>query len=706
MTEVNKYDILYLLDRIMESELTKTTEPPNLFYQSRTKRQLLAMAVFFTLYILTAFISHSLFYQDQGFPILSAPASVALAGVVLFGYQIWPAIALASLMSGVLFASPPVLVLIVTIGNLLQVFFGAYILRRLHFNSTMIRLRDILALAGVAIFTTAIGPATSIIAHSFLGITLQQSIGFIWLGGIMSTLIITPLIIRWIAYPQLKRIKRNLLESLIVFVLLIASDFLLSWTPQTTFFGFEIAFVPLAILLWIALRSGMARMTLGLFLNSVILLTGPFWGLERLSGALLSARMINIELYLIAFAIPFLIIAAISEERDSALRSAKSNVKDLEVALNRISGEDKKKNDFIAVLSHELRNPLAPIVNYLEIMKIEGVGDSKYKDAVEGIDHQVKNIKRLLEDLLDISRITKGKFELKKENVNVPALLKRAVAAANIFVDERKHELILDVPTSPVYVCADAVRIEQALVNLIGNAAKYTGPGGKIWVSCRTENEYVVISVRDTGVGISKEALPHVFTMFNQEDNSITRTHGGLGIGLAIVKLLVEMHDGTVQAKSDGMNKGSEFTMRIPQYFSEHEGVSNPDCTTPLSEIKPAGSGQKILIVDDNADMIRTLSKLLTLLGHTVLSAREGLSAIKQAHEHKPDAIMLDLGIPGMSGFDIARVLRKELVAPVKLVAVSGYGQAEDKIKAFNAGFDHHLTKPVSKLDIENVLAL
>ena len=689
----------------MDSDQSNIAEPPNLLHKSRQRRQFVAMGVFFLLYILTALVSHSLFYVDQGFPVfLFAPVSVALAGFVLFGYRLWPAIALASFVSGLYFAAPLPLIIIATAGNLLQAFSGAYILRRSHFNSTMIRLRDVLALIGVAVFTTAIGPSSTVLAHALMGMPTERSIGFIWLGEMLSTLIITPLIIRWIAYPQLLRIKVNLLESLIIFISLVFTDFIVSWIPQTTFLGLEIAFLPLAILLWIALRSGMARMTLALFLTSVILLTGPFWGFDRLIGGPLSERMVNIELYLLAFAIPFFIIAAISEERDSALRSAKSNVIDLESALRCISGEDQKKNDFIAILSHELRNPLAPIVNYLEIMKIEGVMETKYKDAVEGVDHQVKNIKRLLEDLLDISRITKGKFELKKENVDVSALLRNAVATANTVVDERKHQLLLDVPTSPVHVYADAVRIEQALVNLIGNAAKYTGPGGKIWVNCKTENETVIISVRDTGVGISKEALPHVFTMFNQEDNSITRRHGGLGIGLAIVKLLVEMLDGCVEAKSEGMNKGSEFTIRLPQYFGEREVMQTLTCEN--GGVMKASSGKKILIIDDNPDMVRTLGKLLTLLGHTVISAQEGLSAIKKAHEHQPDTVLLDLGIPGMSGFDIARVLRKEMVSPVKLVAVSGYGQAEDKIKAFNAGFDHHLTKPVSKIDIEKVLAI
>ena len=691
----------------MDSAEQSTTEPPNYFYVSRTRRQFIAMGIFFLLYILTAQISHSLFYADQGYPVfLFAPVSVALAGFVLYGYGLWPAIALASIVNGIFFAAPLSLIIIATTGNLMQAFLGAYILRRCNFNSTMICLRDVLALACVAVFTTAIDPSSTMMANALMGMPEDRSFGFVWLGGILSTLVITPLIIRWVAYPQFLRIKVNWLEVLIVFILLAFSDFLVSWIPQTTFLGHAIAFLPLMILLWIALRSGMARMTLALFLTALILLTGPFWGLDRLGGSALTLRVVEIELYLFAFAIPLLIITAISEERDAALRSVKGNVKDLESALKRINAEDQKKNDFIAVLSHELRNPLAPIVNYLEIMKIEGVVASKFKDAVEGIDHQVMNIKRLLEDLLDISRITKGKFELKKENIDVRALLHNVVAAANAFVNERRHELLLDIPSSPVHIYGDAVRIEQALVNLIGNAAKYTGPGGKIWVRCTVEDETVIISVRDTGVGISKEALPHVFTMFNQEDNSITRTHGGLGIGLAIVQLLVEMHDGKVEAKSEGMNKGSEFTVRIPQYFGEHDTKVAYAPTNDGGGIMPLGSGQKILIVDDNPDMVRTLGKLLTLLGHTVISAREGLTAIKKAHEHQPDTILLDLGIPGMSGFDIARVLRKEMLAPVKLVAVSGYGQAEDKIKAFDAGFDHHLTKPVSKTDIERVLAL
>jgi signal transduction histidine kinase len=678
-----------------------------------SRAQWFAMSGVFVAYIIVGQLSLFLFDTRDTYPaVILTPAGIALAGTILYGYRILPAVALAALVNGILSATSPIILLFVTMGATLQTFAGACLLIQFRFNTGLMKLRDILTLIGVAIVVTTISPWFGMIGTALVDVSSSNTFGFLWLGNVFSIIILTPLLIRLVANPILRQVPIRLPGTLLMFLMLIIINFLVFWTEQTRILGFPVAIIQIVLLGVIALRWGMTRMTVAVFLTTLIALTDTYFGFADLEGEALYQKIVGIELYLILFATMCYVITAISEERDAALLLSEINMSNLEEAIQKIKIEDQKKSEFIAVLAHELRNPLAPIANYLEIMTLEGVKETRHRDAVEGIERQVNNIKLLLHDLLDISRISRGKIKLNREKVDVGGAIKSAVDSSRARIDARNHTLNVDLPASPIAIYADPLRIEQVLVNLLSNAAKYTPPCGTIWLSVTLEGKEAVIRLRDTGIGITKEALPTIFNMFNQADTSVAKTTEGLGVGLALVKMLTLLHGGSVEAQSEGVDKGSEFTVRIPvydeglyQYYAADYTLENEYSfkETP-GEKEEVRASKNILIVDDNPDMLRTLEKLLTLIGHTVCTAHNGVEAIKKAHQFAPDTILLDLGLPGMSGYEIARTLRAELPYMVTMIAISGYGQKEDKIKSYNAGFDYHLTKPITRADIEKLL--
>lgn len=346
----------------------------------------------------------------------------------------------------------------------------------------------------------------------------------------------------------------------------------------------------------------------------------------------------------------------------------------------------RQKDDFLAMLAHELRNPLAAIQYANQVAKLTVPEDSA---AVEVIDRQVRNLAHLIDDLLDVSRITRDKVRLRKESIDGRSLLQRAVATVRPDIEARRHRLEVDICDEPLPLFADPVRVEQILGNLLSNAAKYTPEEGRIAVRCFSADNLAVFKVKDSGIGIPPEMLPRVFELFTQVDRSLDRSQGGLGIGLTVVRKLAEMHGGSVSVASGGSGQGSEFTVRLPL----SDAVEQPE----VAEQQQLATGSlKILVVDDNVDMARSIATLLKSLGHKIVLAHDGPSALEHARSQGPDVILLDIGLPGIDGYRVAETLRREpAFGKVRLIAVSGYGQAEDRKRARDAGFDLHLVKPV-----------
>jgi PAS domain S-box-containing protein len=355
---------------------------------------------------------------------------------------------------------------------------------------------------------------------------------------------------------------------------------------------------------------------------------------------------------------------------------------------------NRDKEEFMALLSHELRSPLAPIVNALNILRQMKTDNPIIENAGNIIHRQVGQMVRLVDDLLDISRITKGKLQLQKEKVELRVVANRAAETARPLMEARKHEFSVALPTQPVWVEADPARMEQIVVNLLNNAAKYTDAGGLIRMTVSQEGEDAAIRVRDNGVGIAPELLPKVFDLFTQIDGSLSRSYGGLGIGLALARNLVEMQDGRLLAQSGGLGRGSEFTVKLPVVA----GASGQEAKTVLKPRAPAKRSLRILLVEDNVDSADSLSMLLRLYGHDVEVARTGPTALEMAADFRPDVVLLDVGLPGMDGYEVARRLQLEPeFKDVTICALTGYTPSNsDRQRGQESGFDHYFVKPVS----------
>jgi PAS domain S-box-containing protein len=371
--------------------------------------------------------------------------------------------------------------------------------------------------------------------------------------------------------------------------------------------------------------------------------------------------------------------------------------------LARLREADRRKDEFLAMLAHELRNPLAPIRNAVHIFRGKGLPVPELQWATEVIDRQVHQMTRLVDDLLDVSRITRGKIELRKQRVDLATIVNSAVEASRPLIEKWSHELTVTVPPQPIYLEADPARLAQVLSNLLNNAAKYTDQGGRIGLTVERQGGQVLIRVRDNGIGISAEMQSRVFDLFTQVDLSVERSEGGLGIGLTLAQRLVEMHGGSVEARSDGPGKGSEFIVRLPMAGDLQR--KGPQGTAGGEELA-APPAQRILVVDDNRDAADSLGMLLRMMGNEVHTAHDGLEAVGAVATFQPDVVLLDLGLPKLNGYEVARRIREqEGGADILLVALTGWGQEEDRRRSREAGFDRHMTKPVEFDTLRKLLA-
>jgi CheY-like chemotaxis protein/two-component sensor histidine kinase len=389
--------------------------------------------------------------------------------------------------------------------------------------------------------------------------------------------------------------------------------------------------------------------------------------------------------------------------RDAEIQALQDRIRELEERLRaaRATADSgtRAKDEFLAMLGHELRNPLAPILTALHLMKLQGPEGSERARNV--IERQVKHLARLVEDLLDVSRIARGQVALELEPTELASVVAGGIEMAGPLLEQHAHTLVVDVPRHGLVVDGDSARLAQVVSNLLANAAKYTPPSGRITLRAWQEGDQVVLSVADTGIGMAPDVLPRVFDVFVQGRQSIDRSQGGLGIGLTIVRNLVERHGGTVSARSGGLGQGSEFVVRLRRSANDRL----PRGTGAGGPASLARSGIRILIVDDNVDAAATLTQALTHLGYHARFAHDAPTALRVADELRPDIAFLDLGLPVMDGYELAARLRAlPGLAGMHLVALTGYGQDADRARTLHAGFHHHLVKPVAMEELEAVI--
>ncbi len=357
---------------------------------------------------------------------------------------------------------------------------------------------------------------------------------------------------------------------------------------------------------------------------------------------------------------------------------------------------DRRKDEFLATLAHELRNPLAPISNALALIARPD-GEAALPHLLPVITRQVDYMVRLVDDLLEISRITSGKVELRRAAVDLNTVLRNAVEASTALIDENQHKLSLLFPETSLMVYGDAVRLEQVFTNLLNNAARYTPRGGQICVNARRDGDGAIISVRDNGIGILPDMLPRLFDMFAQERRIAIGAQEGLGIGLHLVQRLVKMHGGSVEAHSGGKDQGTEIVVRLPLSQTQTSAIgAAPDSTAAPESTASASRPMRVLVVDDNHDAGEVLAMLLESMGFEARAVDSGPAALAALPDYQPNVILMDIGMPGMSGYDVARHIREQpQYEDIKLVALTGWGQEKDRRLSRESGFDHHLTKPV-----------
>jgi signal transduction histidine kinase len=393
------------------------------------------------------------------------------------------------------------------------------------------------------------------------------------------------------------------------------------------------------------------------------------------------------------------------QQRARALELELEHRKELELALRRAEQElreaDRRKDEFLATLAHELRNPLAPLQNAVHILRGLPPSGEQASFATEVIDRQVRHMTRLVDDLLDLSRITTGRLELRRSCIELGDVIRAAVETSRPVIESAGHELTVVPPSKPVYVDGDFTRLAQVVANLLNNAAKYTEPGGTISISVELQGNDAVVSVRDSGMGIPPDMLVRVFDIFTQVDRTHARAQGGLGIGLTLAKRLIERHGGSITAESAGVGQGSTFVIRLTAVEAP-QSHDHDAATSPL----PSPAARRVLVVDDNVDAAETMGMLLEFMGHEVRTVYDGVEAVAAAKATKPDVVLLDIGLPGLSGHEVARTIREQSWSERTLIiALSGWGQETDRLRSREAGFDLHLVKPVDQETLAQALA-
>jgi signal transduction histidine kinase len=529
-----------------------------------TKRQWISGTILFFLYLGIMLISD---FELKN-PILSFPsAGIALSILFLEGTSLWPFVFLASFIGELVAGFPIAFLLLVPGGQALQAATGSSLLHLFKIDPLFRRSRDIFILFSVVILVSTIAPlfasiAFGIAAANGSSFTLPAW-GYRYASTVFSLLILTPFLLRWIAKPRFSRNWIEAIETVAAFAVLLAIDSAIFLGHTQTLAGVPLVYLLLVPFFWIALRLRPRFVTLAMVITSILALAGTLLSATLAVSPLFGTQLFQTEIFLISIASMFYIIMSLEENRRLNSNLLSNQLATLENAVTRISSESDAKNDFIAVLAHELRNPLAPIVSGIDLLKLRKDLDADESETLTMMEDRMHTVKRLLDDLLDISRITEGKIRINHERVNLEKVIRQAIVSTAHHIRERHQLFSFKDPSDSFVIEGDAVRLEQIFSNLITNASKYSDSGDQITLSLSEEKGFAKISVRDTGIGIAEDSLKHIFLPFHQVELG-ARTRKGLGIGLALVRNFVELHGGTVDVKSKGVGQGSTFTVLLP----------------------------------------------------------------------------------------------------------------------------------------------
>lgn len=638
--------------------------------------------------------------------VLFPASAIALAVLFLAGIELWPAVFIAAFIGNMLLGSSLPFLLIMPVAQTLQAVIGAFLLRNAKVDPLFRRSRDIFFLLGTVVLVSAIVPTFGSFANAVyetVNATVRAATPWsMWyIATVFSLLILVPFILRWFAKPRFSRTLPELAETLTIFGLLIGIDVALFLYDITIVGGIPLVYFLLVPLFWIALRLRPRFVTLAMLLTSGFAIASLYVGAPIEDPAAFNAQLFQLQTFLIALASMFYIIVSLEEDRRLHTNLMRSQVATLENAVSRISSESKAKNDFITVLAHELRNPLAPVVSAIDLLKLKHTEDPEDAETLTMMEDRMQTVRRLLDDLLDIARISEGKVALKKEPTDLEAVLRRAIISSDHHLSERHQSLSFKSPKHSVTIEGDPVRLEQIFSNLLTNASKYSDPGDTIALAVKAEGTTVEVSVCDSGVGIEADALEDIFTPFHQIELG-ARSRKGLGIGLSLVRSFSEMHGGTVTASSKGKGQGSVFTVTLPRMEPHQSPTTRKE---PKQQLVSASvsNGLRVLVVDDNDAAAWGIGKLLELRGCSVSYAYDGRQAIEEAENVKPDVILLDLGLPDQDGYSVGKTIRARGYRG-RLVALTGFSTEESKERGKEVGFEHYLVKPAGFSELKRAI--
>lgn len=660
-------------------------------------------AAVFLVYLFVSIFSLYVFITFHTSPALIWPAvGIGTAAVILFGYRMWVIIFLAQYIAVVTqVPGMEVLAFGTAAGYALQAVVARYVFSSLHFESAFEKVRNVLIFVGGSFFITVVEPtvATALQAYAGTFISTPQLYWMrAWGAGVFSVLIYTPFILFW--FPPFKMeplLKKERIELLAAFTLLAVINYFVFWTDVAQHIGISVIFLLPAVLIWFALRLHPRWLTLATFVTSIQGVAGML--LTPSSASPLNEQLLAAEIYICLVAAIFYVFAAVVDERRIAFKK-------LQRAYEITSASDKAKNEFIAILAHELRNPLAPIVSALELLQTKKQ-DPESVEIISNISQHAFMMRRLLDDLLDLARLSQDKIQLHREKISIAKLIRESLSSVRDHAKEKQVTLQTNTPNEDIEFEADPIRIKQILINLLNNACKYSKPGTRVTVEYGRQQQHVFITVRDTGIGIKPELMENIFEPFRQLANG-SNYGTGLGIGLFLTKKLVEMHNGTIEVFSAGTDQGTTFTIRfpLPEAVPQEDLLPAPQQyeTSSIGKPQPVTAQKRILIVDDNEAAANILQKLLRLNHYEVEVAYSGKQALSVLHSFNPAVILLDIGMPGMDGYEVAQALRQEHSWNGNIIALSGYGQDSDKERSKQAGFNHHLVKPVGIEDIQHLL--
>jgi len=636
-------------------------------------------------------------------------SGLILAIIFIYGKKLWPGILIGAFFFHYTNGFPFFVSLWLASAATLAVVWAKLLLKESAFRQTLERERDVLLLVMVSILSALVYSTASSTILYLGGIVTSENLwkiwSSLWVSDVLGYLILGSFILVWFNRGSLKTVndfyKEKNMEVVFLALVLVFSN-LIVFHDYIVFTGISsilLLYIIFPPLLWAGLRFGPRGATLSVLAVAILAMSGVANGGGSIFGENLP-DLFYLQIFIGAISISVMILnAAITENEHRSQKIKKMN---------------SAKDEFLATLAHELRNPLSPIRSSLEAIESgDDLTQEEFKESLAVIKRQTGYMTRLVDDLLDVSRITRGKIVLRKEVIDVRNIVKLALETTSATIKKKNHEVEVKVPDEPVWLETDPIRLEQILINLLNNAASYMESGGKIWITVERGKNIndIVIRVKDKGKGVGRESLPYLFDDSNTVVKSLDRrSTGGLGIGLKLIKTLVTMHSGTIEAHSDGPGKGSEFVVSLPAR-RKSDRPELPRFAEPVKkepEVVPAavsatGSLNKILVVDDNKDAADALSKLLAKRGYEIETVYDGPEAIEAAHKFLPGVILLDIGLPRMSGYDVAREIRKT-DRDIVLIAITGYGQDDDKKRCLEAGFNFHLTKPVGIAELKSIL--